>query len=670
MIGRHLGSYRIVEQIGMGGMATVYKAYDPGMDRYIAIKVLPEHYAQDPTFLERFQREAKALAKLEHIHILPIFAYGQDDGITYLVMRYMQAGTLSERIKAQGPFLLHEAGRLLSQIAGALDYAHRHQVLHRDVKPSNVLLDNAENAYLTDFGIAKMVEATLDLTGTNILGTPAYMSPEQCRGGTVLTPASDQYSLGIVLYEMIAGRTPFQAETPLALIHMHLNAPLPLPRSFRPDLPEAAERVLLKALAREPQVRFDTCEAMASAFSKAIAGLPIEITAIPVAGPDDQDTDVAAETIRVMSDAAPVTRPAAGEVPTSPNAAPVTVPASKRRSISIWLWLVIVLLGAGTAGVILLSATGGLTSFLSDQGPIGQSALQLTDSSDRAIVAYHSSLDPTTAITIEAWIKIDQYVLSSGNGMWIENIMPIINAGQKGSSAGTYTLAITPDYVLFAFAPIDSRLMVEKHIPEGEWTHIAVSHTFGQGDKTRIYVGGQDIGPGRWVDDNGNPIDGNATVFPDRRGPDSDINAVPRIIGAFAFPDLGRTGRFAGSIDELRVWNIARAPNEIRATMRQELAGSEPGLVAYWNFNAEPGAKLIDDLSPNDNVARLEGGAKIISDLPGRTSNRSPRSPAITTAGTALAHRLKTAPSYMWDDTRIFPGTYLVPPLTRFTEKP
>lgn len=349
MIGRTLSGYRIIEQIGMGGMATVYKAFDPGTDRYVAIKILPEHYSQDSTFIERFQREAKALARLEHIHILPIFGYGQEEGVTYLVMRYMQAGTLAGRIKERGPFALHEAGRLLSQVASALDYAHIHKVLHRDVKPSNVLLDSAENAYLTDFGIAKMVEATLDLTGTNILGTPAYMSPEQCLGGTTLTPASDQYSLGIVLYEMVAGRTPFQAETPLALIHMHLNAPLPLPRSFRPDLPEDVERILLKTLAREPQLRFDTCGAMADAFARAIAGLPVEITSIPMAGADDRTMDVAAETVKVMSAASPVTRPVAAGAPLPSSA---TVPAAAQQRAPTWLWPVIAL-----AGVIVL---GGL----------------------------------------------------------------------------------------------------------------------------------------------------------------------------------------------------------------------------------------------------------------------------------------------------------------------
>jgi alpha-glucoside transport system substrate-binding protein len=270
MIGRTLGSYRIVERIGRGGMASVYKAYDPGTDRYVALKVLPEHMADDPQFLARFEREAKAIARLEHPRILPVHAFGEEEGTTYLVMRYLPTGTLAEYIH-QRPLPLEEASRILTQIAEGLDYAHLRGVLHRDVKPSNVLLDENGNAYLTDFGIAKIVEANAQLTGTGtLLGTPAYMSPEQCMGSRDLTEATDIYSLGIVTYEMLVGHTPFEAETPIAVIHMQLHDPLPPPRSLRPDLPEAVERVLLKALAKEPEMRYETCGDMARAFSQAI----------------------------------------------------------------------------------------------------------------------------------------------------------------------------------------------------------------------------------------------------------------------------------------------------------------------------------------------------------------------------------------------------------------
>jgi serine/threonine protein kinase len=289
MIGRTLGQSRIIEQIGVGGMANVYKAYDPLTDRYVAIKVLPSHFSQDPTFRERFHREAKAIAKLEHIHILPIFSYGEEDGIAYMAMRYLETGTLTDLIR-QGPLSFSEASRLLNQIAVALDYAHANNVLHRDVKPSNVLLDAQRNAFLTDFGIAKMVESTLDLTGAGILGTPAYMSPEQCRGSKELMPATDQYSLGIVLYEMITGVAPFQAETPIALIHMQLNDPLPLPRQLQTNLPEEAERAILKALAKEPDARYPTCRDFAAAFEQAIQSQPDASNVVATVVPSPADT--------------------------------------------------------------------------------------------------------------------------------------------------------------------------------------------------------------------------------------------------------------------------------------------------------------------------------------------------------------------------------------------
>jgi WD40 repeat protein len=272
MIGQTLGNYRIVEQIGMGGMATVYKAFDPDTERFVAVKTLPRDFAHDADFRERFRREAKAIARLEHIHILPVFAYGEQDGTAYLVMRYLPTGTLSERIRA-GEMPFDEISRLLNQLASALDYAHTQGVIHRDIKPSNVLLDDSGNLYLTDFGIAKIIQGTtLDLTGDNILGTPQYMSPEQCRGEKDLTPASDIYALGIVLYEMVTGRTPFNAETPLAVIYKQLRDPLPPPSNWRANLPEAAEGVILKALAKEALSRHRTCTALAQAFAQAVSG--------------------------------------------------------------------------------------------------------------------------------------------------------------------------------------------------------------------------------------------------------------------------------------------------------------------------------------------------------------------------------------------------------------
>lgn len=313
------------------------KGYDPDTDRYVAIKILPQHFSHDPQFRERFKREAKAIAKLEHLHILPIFAYGEEEGIAYMAMRYLQGGTLTDQI-VQGSLAFSEAERILRQLASALDHAHSQNILHRDMKPSNVLLDDAGNAYLMDFGIAKIVEATVDLTGDRLLGTPAYMSPEQCKGEPI-GPASDIYSLGIILYEMVTGRRPFHAETPIAVILQQLNDPLPPPRQARPDLPEKAETVIFKALAKNPESRYKTASDSADAFSQAIA-----------------TADTAVSFTRPASPSEPEPTPP----PVEPETAAMTVAPQSQRRLPAWAW--------GLIGVLAAAALITLGIFLANRG--------------------------------------------------------------------------------------------------------------------------------------------------------------------------------------------------------------------------------------------------------------------------------------------------------------
>ena len=276
LTGKTIGPYRILEQIGIGGMAVVYKAYQPNMDRYVAVKVLPSHLSKDPDFVKRFQREARAIARLEHAHILPVHDYGEFDGITYLVVRYVQAGTLKDRMGA-GPSSLDEVNRLIGQIGSALDYAHRMGIIHRDVKPGNVLVDAQGDTYLTDFGLARMLEPTQQITASGVgLGTPAYMSPEQGQGVKV-DHRSDIYSLGVILYEMLTGRVPYEAETPMAVVLKHITDELPLPRTVNPNVPEAVERVILKALAKEPSDRFQTAGDLVQALTEAVRQVGAEM---------------------------------------------------------------------------------------------------------------------------------------------------------------------------------------------------------------------------------------------------------------------------------------------------------------------------------------------------------------------------------------------------------
>ena len=274
LIGQSLGRYHILEQLGEGGMATVYKAYDTRLERDVAVKVIRvDQFA--PTMLERilmrFDREAKALARLTHPNIVHINDYGEQDGVPYLVMDFLPGGTLKQHLRQ--PLLWQDAVKLLLPIAEALDYAHSQNIIHRDVKPSNILLTQRGQPMLTDFGIAKLLEneETQTLSGTGMgVGTPEYMAPEQWTGQA--GPQADLYSLGVVLYELVTGRKPYTADTPAAIMLKQVNDPLPRPRQFTPGLPEAVEKVLFTALAKKPEDRYQGMREMVVALESLASG--------------------------------------------------------------------------------------------------------------------------------------------------------------------------------------------------------------------------------------------------------------------------------------------------------------------------------------------------------------------------------------------------------------
>ena len=276
-LGTTVGSYTIEEKLGQGGMATVYKAYHERLDRHVAIKVMHAVFKDNEQFLRRFSREAKVVANLEHAHIVPVYDFADHDGYPYLVMRFIDGETLKDRLDA-GAIGRTEIMRISRAIADALDYAHTHGVLHRDIKPSNILLTQGGGVYITDFGLARIAQAgESTLSQGMIMGTPQYISPEQAKGNVELDGRADVYSFGIMLYEMVAGRVPFQSDTSYSIIHSQIFEPPPLPSTLNDKITPAVEEVLLKVLSKEPDDRHETAGELVTAFANALDMMPSDV---------------------------------------------------------------------------------------------------------------------------------------------------------------------------------------------------------------------------------------------------------------------------------------------------------------------------------------------------------------------------------------------------------
>jgi serine/threonine protein kinase len=265
-----IGRYEIKAELGRGGMATVYRAYDPRSDREVAIKVLPVEMLHDAQFRVRFEREAKTIAMLEHPAIVPVYDFGEENGQPYFVMRFMTGGSLSDRIK-QGPIPIQEAASIFEHLAPALDEAHSKGIIHRDLKPGNILFDQYKESYVSDFGIAKLSESQTNVTGSSIIGTPAYMSPEQAQGEGI-DGRSDIYGMGVILFEMLTGTQPYHGDTPMSVVLKHITEPVPHIMDVRPDLPPAVEQIIETAMAKDRDQRFPTVKAMAEALSAVARG--------------------------------------------------------------------------------------------------------------------------------------------------------------------------------------------------------------------------------------------------------------------------------------------------------------------------------------------------------------------------------------------------------------
>lgn len=268
--GTKVGAYILGKQLGQGGMATVYLAHHPQLDREVAIKVMHQNFLDDEGFVARFKREAQIVAQLSHRHIVPVYDYDEYDGQPYLVMKYIQGWTLKKQF-IKDPLDLDGVLGVITAIGDALNYAHEQGVLHRDIKPSNIVIDREGTPYLADFGLARLAasgESTM--SADMLLGTPHYISPEQARGLKQLDGRTDIYSLGVVLYELLVGKVPFTGDSAFSIIHDHIYTPLPKPSEVNPELPPNVEAVLYKALEKQPSDRYETANDLVTDLTNAI----------------------------------------------------------------------------------------------------------------------------------------------------------------------------------------------------------------------------------------------------------------------------------------------------------------------------------------------------------------------------------------------------------------
>ncbi len=343
MLTAQIGRYQIIEELGRGGMATVFRAFDPRFEREVALKTLPAALLADNHFRARFAREAKTIAQLEHPAIVPVYDFGEDREQPYIVMRLMRGGSLAERLE-DGPVPLSQIIEIIDRLADALDVAHGLGIIHRDLKPANILFDQYGNAFLSDFGIARLTEASVSLTGSQVLGTPAYMSPEQVQGDGSLDRRSDIYAMGVILFQLLTGAMPYQADTPAKVMMMHLLEPVPDVQTVNPEIPDALNQVVQKALAKQPADRYTRAPQLAKALRDAASG------GRPIVSADGENGRFAAVEERAL------------EVTASPRADPgvdsaLSAEAAARSHHRRWLAIAVV--GTVVLGMLALAGFSG-----------------------------------------------------------------------------------------------------------------------------------------------------------------------------------------------------------------------------------------------------------------------------------------------------------------------
>ncbi|MBN1313799.1 MAG: serine/threonine protein kinase [Anaerolineae bacterium] len=339
-----INRYLIYSELDRGGMAIVYYAHDPNFDRDVAIKVLPRQFLHDRTFRARFQREAQAVAMLEHPAIVPVYDFGEDQGQMYLVMRYMMGGSLADRIQ-QGPMSLTDVECIISRLAPGLDRAHSLGIIHRDLKPANILFDGEGEAYITDFGIARLVETTVDLTASNVIvGTPAYMSPEQARDSSQIDGRADIYSLGVIVFQMFTARLPYEANSPVGYLTAHVTDPVPSVLDANPNLPPICQTIIERVMAKEPSERYQQASELAADLKMATHASHSEETLKASLHDADMSTVSRGATRR-----APLPSHPPEQIQPPVISQPGKAPRAPRRLRVIWAWL------AGSAVALILA---------------------------------------------------------------------------------------------------------------------------------------------------------------------------------------------------------------------------------------------------------------------------------------------------------------------------
>ena len=344
------GRYEIKADIGRGGMATVYHAYDPRFEREVALKVLPREMLHDPQFRTRFEREAKTIAMLEHPAIVPVYDFGEEDGQPYFVMRYMTGGSLSDKMK-QGAMTIQEVATLFGRLAPALDEAHAKGIIHRDLKPGNILFDQYGDPYISDFGIAKISATQTNVTGSAIVGTPAYMSPEQAQGEGI-DGRSDIYGLGVILFELLSGQQPYHGDTPMSVVVKHITDPVPHILDIQPDLPPGIEPIIEKTMAKDRNQRFPTVKALTDALEAVARGDTPDLENV-------NKTLIASPKTTVSKSPIADTRTVLakkGQAPGLVVPGPDSVTEPPRKKTGLWIGLgggMIVIIGAVVVGLLL-----------------------------------------------------------------------------------------------------------------------------------------------------------------------------------------------------------------------------------------------------------------------------------------------------------------------------